>query len=80
MKGVDDWDRKKWDSELAKCQVLVMIHQVLLDALSRGYIKIRNLALIIIDECHHAVKNPQALAQAKGQPKGQTAGQGLKGP
>ena len=33
-----------------------MIHQVLLDALSRGYIKISNLALIIIDECHHAVK------------------------
>ena len=57
MEGVDDWDRRKWDSELAKCQVLVMIHQVLLDALSRGYIKIRNLALIIIDECHHAVKN-----------------------
>lgn len=57
MKGVDDWDRQKWESELAKSQVLVMIHQVLLDALSRGYIRIPNLALIIIDECHHAVKN-----------------------
>ena len=54
---MDDWDRQKWDSELARGQVLVMIHQVLLDALSRGYIKISNLALIIIDECHHAVKN-----------------------
>ena len=54
--GLDGWDLDKWRLELSQHQVLVMIHQVLLDALSRGYIKIPELALIIFDECHHATK------------------------
>ena len=54
--GVDDWDQARWSQEVSGRQVLVMIHQVLLDALSRSYLKIPDLALIIIDECHHAVK------------------------
>ena len=54
--GVDDWDQARWSQEVSGRQVLVMIHQVLLDALSRSYLKIPDLALIIIDECHHATK------------------------
>ena len=54
--GVDDWGRKKWEQEWADNQVLVFIHQVFLNTLARGYIKMSDLALIIIDECHHAVK------------------------
>ena len=54
--GVDGWNLDKWRLELSQHQVLVMIHQVLLDALSRGYVKIPELALIIFDECHHATK------------------------
>ena len=54
--GVDDWSGDRWETEVSGHQVLVMIHQVMLDALSRHYINITDLALIIIDECHHAVK------------------------
>ena len=54
--GVDDWARQKWEAEWEDHQVLVFIHQVFLNTLARGYLKISDLALIIIDECHHAVK------------------------
>ena len=54
--GVDNWSRERWHDEVSGHQVLVMIHQVMLDAVSREYIRISDLALIIIDECHHAVK------------------------
>ena len=54
--GVDDWGRERWEKEWNDHQVLVFIHQVFLNTLARGYIKMPDLALIIIDECHHAVK------------------------
>ena len=37
--GVDDWDSARWRQEWSSHDVLVMIHQVMLDALSRGYIR-----------------------------------------
>ena len=37
--GVDDWRADRWKQEMSGCQVMVMIHQVLLDALSREYIR-----------------------------------------
>ena len=36
---------------------MVFIHQVFLDAVAHGFISISNLALLVMDECHHAVKN-----------------------
>ena len=54
--GVDDWGRERWEKEWNDHQVLVFIHQVFLNTLARGYFKMSDLALIIIDECHHAVK------------------------
>ena len=57
--GVDDWGRHKWEQEWSDNQVLVFIHQVFLNTLARGYFKMSDLALIIIDECHHAVKVSQ---------------------
>ena len=55
-RGVDDWERRRWEEEVEGHQVLVFIHQVFLNVLSKGYLKMSNLSLIIIDECHHAVK------------------------
>ena len=54
--GVDDWDRARWAAEKERNQVMVFIHQVFLNTLSSGHFKISDLALLIIDECHHAVK------------------------
>ena len=54
--GVDDWDKSRWQKERRENQVMVFIHQVFLNVLSSGLMKISDLSLIIIDECHHAVK------------------------
>ena len=55
--GVDDWNKEKWVGEMEKQSVMVFIHQVFLMAVSHDYISLSNLALLVIDECHHAVKN-----------------------
>ena len=54
--GVDDWSKEKWVGEVQKQSVMVFIHQVFLDAMSHDYISLSSLALLVIDECHHAVK------------------------
>ncbi|XP_072932653.1 endoribonuclease Dcr-2 [Epargyreus clarus] len=53
--GVDYWDKAKWDEEMSQHQVVVMTSQILNDMLTHGYINIRDINLIIFDECHHAV-------------------------
>ena len=55
--GVDDWGKERWDRELRTHSVMVLIHQVFLNAVAHGFIPFSNLALLVIDECHHAVKN-----------------------
>ncbi|KAM3965010.1 LOW QUALITY PROTEIN: endoribonuclease Dcr-2-like [Aphomia sociella] len=55
--GVDYWDKRKWDEELTKHQVIVMTCQIVLDMLTHGYIRIEDINLIIFDECHHAVED-----------------------
>ena len=47
----------KWNDTIKSCEVIVMIHQVLLNALNWGCIKLTDVCLLILDECHHAVKN-----------------------
>ena len=47
----------KWNDTIKSCEVMVMIHQVLLNALNWGCIKLTDVCLLILDECHHAVKN-----------------------
>jgi endoribonuclease Dicer len=55
--GVDDWGKDRWERELRINSVLVFIHQVFLNALAHGFIPFSSLALLVMDECHHAVKN-----------------------
>lgn len=56
--GVDDWDEAKWKDELSKHSVLVLVHQVFLDLMSHfnRLFSLSNVDLLIMDECHHAVK------------------------
>jgi len=56
--GVDDWDESKWKDELSKHSVLVLVHQVFLDLMSHfnRLFSLSNVDLLIMDECHHAVK------------------------
>lgn len=37
-------------------QVLVMTTQILVDVLNHGYLSLSNINLIIMDECHHTIK------------------------
>ena len=39
--GVDFWKEKDWKVQLAKQQVMVMTHQILLNSLRHGFIKVK---------------------------------------
>ena len=55
--GVDDWTAARWTAELTSTSILLFIHDVFLLALSRGHLAMEELALLVVDECHHAVGN-----------------------
>ncbi|RKP06066.1 hypothetical protein THASP1DRAFT_16494, partial [Thamnocephalis sphaerospora] len=52
----DLWDMRVWREEVAAKDIMVMTVQILLNALRHGFLSINELALIIIDECHHSKK------------------------
>ncbi|KAI0137270.1 RNase3 domain-containing protein [Xylariales sp. AK1849] len=58
--GVDTWSTLSiWDSFLENVQIVVSTYQVLLDALSHGFVRMDALSLIVFDEAHNCVgKNP----------------------
>ncbi|XP_036333291.1 endoribonuclease Dicer [Rhagoletis pomonella] len=56
-RDVDSWSRKKWDEEIRVNQILVGTAQIFLDIVSQNYIKITDLSVVVIDECHHATKS-----------------------
>ena len=55
--GVDDWSKERWLQELSRYHVLVMTHTIFKNMLHSGFIHLRNVNLLVFDECHHAVKN-----------------------
>lgn len=57
--GVDLWSAETWKKEISDIQVLVMTPQVLLDALTKAFLAIEMIELLIFDECHHATGNHQ---------------------
>ncbi|KAJ6024631.1 ATP-dependent helicase dcl2-2 [Penicillium herquei] len=58
---VDHWGEKAvWDSALAGVRVVVSTHQVLLDVLTHGFMKMDQLSLLVFDEAHHCTKNSPA--------------------
>ncbi|KAI9644163.1 Dicer-like protein 2 [Ciborinia camelliae] len=54
--GVDRWtEQRQWDSVLNNVKVVVSTYQVLLDALTHGFVRMERLSLIIFDEAHNCL-------------------------
>ncbi|KAJ2056609.1 Dicer-like protein 1 [Coemansia sp. S146] len=51
--SIDEWNEARWTAEWESSSVLVMIHQVLLNALRAGLVHISDIDLLVFDECHH---------------------------
>ncbi|POS86491.1 hypothetical protein EPUL_003703 [Erysiphe pulchra] len=60
--NIDRWtEQVVWDSVLKNVDIVVSPYQILLDALTHGFVKFDSLALLVIDEAHNCVKkNPGA--------------------
>lgn len=56
-KNVDNWSSSKWARNLCTKKVLVMTAQIFLNLLRHGFIDMRNVAILILDEVHHATKS-----------------------
>nr|AUH15437.1 dicer-like 1 protein [Dimocarpus longan] len=64
--GQDFWDAQRWQREFETRQVLVMTAQILLNILRHSIIKMEAINLLILDECHHAVKkHPYSLVMSE---------------
>ncbi|CAL9776289.1 unnamed protein product [Musa acuminata subsp. burmannicoides] len=64
--GQDFWDARRWQREFESKQVLVMTAQILLNILRHSIIKMESIHLLILDECHHAVKkHPYSLVMSE---------------
>ncbi|KAM5555821.1 endoribonuclease Dicer [Rosa sericea] len=64
--GQDFWDTRRWQREFDTKQVLVMTAQILLNILRHSIIKMESINLLILDECHHAVKkHPYSLVMSE---------------
>ena len=55
--NVDAWPKEKWVEELSKNHVLVMTHTIFKNLLHSGFMHLKNVNLLVFDECHHAVKD-----------------------
>ncbi|KAK5805866.1 hypothetical protein VI817_000124 [Penicillium citrinum] len=54
---VDRWGSQLiWDSALKGVRVVISTHAVLCDALTHGFVRMEQLALIVFDEAHHCTK------------------------
>ncbi|KAF3402139.1 Dicer-like protein 2 [Talaromyces pinophilus] len=58
--NVDHWSTQHiWDKILLNIRIVVSTPQVLLDAMSHGFVKLSGLSLLVFDEAHRCVKaNP----------------------
>lgn len=64
--GQDFWDARRWQREFESKQVLVMTAQILLNILRHSIVKMEGINLLILDECHHAVKkHPYSLVMSE---------------
>lgn len=54
---MDFWSHKQWSDSLAGADVLVATPEVVRAALSKAFLSLEQVALLVLDECHHCVKN-----------------------
>ncbi|AQK64396.1 dicer-like 105 [Zea mays] len=55
--GVDFWNADTWRGRIDGAEVLVMTPQILLDNLRHSIFRLRDIPLLIFDECHRATGN-----------------------
>jgi ERCC4-related helicase len=67
--GVDFWNADKWRDMVDGAEVLVMTPQILLDNLRHSFFRLRDIPLLIFDECHHATGNSPYACIFKVTPK-----------
>jgi ERCC4-related helicase len=61
LDGCETWsDQATWDLVLKGFRIVISTHQVLLDALSHGFVELTRLALLVFDEAHHCTKRHPA--------------------
>lgn len=53
---MDYWKKSEWDKEFRENQVLVCTTQVLLNCIIQKYLSLKDINLLVFDECHHATK------------------------
>ncbi|KAL8807644.1 MAG: hypothetical protein Q9182_000628 [Xanthomendoza sp. 2 TL-2023] len=59
--GVDHWSEQWiWDEVLKGISIVISTHQILLDALTHGFVQMAKLSLLIFDEAHHCMSNHPA--------------------
>ncbi|KAJ7524239.1 hypothetical protein O6H91_18G083200 [Diphasiastrum complanatum] len=64
--GQDFWNKERWHLEFQSKEVLVMTAQILLNILRHSIIRMDAIHLLILDECHHAVKkHPYSLVMSE---------------
>ncbi|KAL1418945.1 hypothetical protein MTO96_005486 [Rhipicephalus appendiculatus] len=54
--NVDNWNKERWEKEFVESQVLVMTPDVFKVIIHHGFLKMSRVNLLILDECHRAVK------------------------
>ncbi|KAH7941288.1 hypothetical protein HPB49_011721 [Dermacentor silvarum] len=54
--NVDNWNKQRWEKEFIESQVLVMTPDVFKLIIHHGFLKMSRVNLLILDECHRAVK------------------------
>jgi endoribonuclease Dicer len=59
---VDSWNGATWKKNLGEAQIHVMTAAIFLNIVSCGFVQMKHIALLILDECHHAKrKHPYAV-------------------
>ncbi|KAL9596168.1 MAG: hypothetical protein Q9219_005988 [cf. Caloplaca sp. 3 TL-2023] len=59
--GVDHWSEQWiWDEILRGIKIVISTHQILLDALIHGFVRMAQLSLMIFDEAHHCIADHPA--------------------
>ncbi|SLM35887.1 dicer-like protein 2 [Lasallia pustulata] len=56
--NVDHWsDQWMWDEVLHNVRIVVSTHQILLDALTHGFLGLARISLLVFDEAHHCARS-----------------------
>jgi endoribonuclease Dicer len=55
--GCDFWERNTWEQHFQDNMVIVCTAQILYNCLTRSFISMDQINLLIFDEAHHAKKN-----------------------